>query len=51
MRPDLDNVGGAVLDALQDAGVIANDREAVRLTFLIDKDKRAGIDITVETYK
>ncbi len=50
MRPDLDNVGAACLDALQDAGVIENDRDAVRLTFILDKDKKPGIDITVETY-
>lgn len=50
MRPDLDNVGAAVLDALQDAKVIANDRDAVRLTFILDKDKEPGIDVTVETY-
>ncbi len=50
MRPDLDNVGAACLDALQDAGVIENDRDAVRLTFILDKDKKPGIDITVDTY-
>ncbi len=51
MRPDLDNVGAACLDALQDAGVIANDRDAVRLSFILAKDKKPGIDITVETYQ
>ena len=50
MRPDLDNVGAAVLDALQDAGVIANDRDAVRLSFALDKDKRPGIDVYVDTH-
>ncbi len=51
MRPDLDNVGAACLDALQDAGVIANDRDARRLEFILDKDKTPGIDITVESYQ
>lgn len=50
MRPDLDNVGAGVLDALQDAKVIVNDREAVRLTFILDKDKVPGLDITVDQY-
>lgn len=50
MRPDLDNVGAGVLDALQDAKVITNDRNAVRLTFILDKCKEAGIHITAEEY-
>jgi Holliday junction resolvase RusA-like endonuclease len=31
MRPDLDNAAAGVCDALQDAGVIANDRDIVDL--------------------
>lgn len=31
MRPDIDNAAGAVLDALQEAGVIENDRHAREL--------------------
>lgn len=49
MRQDLDNVGAAVLDALQDAGVIANDRDATRLSFVMGLPNiGAGIDIRVE---
>lgn len=46
MRPDLDNAAGAVLDALQDAGVTENDRLCDALLAL----KRRGpyrIDITL----
>ncbi len=48
MRPDLDNVAGAVLDALQDARVIANDRKCRVLEACVVKGKDVGIQIEVE---
>lgn len=47
MRPDLDNVLGAVLDALQDANVIANDRGVVAFSAEIRKGGKPGLHITV----
>lgn len=47
MRPDLDNAAGAVLDALQDAGVIGNDRDAVDLRAVITKRAVPQILITL----
>lgn len=32
MRPDIDNAVGAIMDALQGAGVLANDRQVRRLS-------------------
>lgn len=49
MRPDLDNVLGAVLDALQDAGVIANDRSVAAFTASIQQDRKMpglGVKVT-----
>lgn len=43
MRPDLDNVVGAVLDAMQDAEVLANDRLVTHLEASLEKDRAAGI--------
>lgn len=47
MRPDLDNVTGAVLDALQDARVIGNDRDVTCIYARIVKDKVPGIEVKV----
>jgi len=32
MRPDIDNAAGGVLDAMQDAGILGNDKQVRRLT-------------------
>jgi len=32
MRPDIDNAAGGVLDAMQDAGIIGNDKQVRRIT-------------------
>lgn len=48
MRPDLDNAAAAALDALQDAAVIANDRQVRRLLAEVIKSKDAGITVVVE---
>lgn len=47
MRPDLDNAAGAILDALQDAGVIENDKMVSGLHASIKKSDRPGIWVTV----
>lgn len=47
MRPDLDNVVGAVLDALQDAQVIANDRTVRQIGASLDQDDVPCIDLMV----
>ena len=47
MRPDLDNVFGAVADALQDAKVIANDRDITHLECSIAQGDKAGIEIGI----
>ena len=47
MRPDVDNAAGAVLDALQDAGVIANDSQVRRLLVEVVKAPRSEVGITV----
>lgn len=48
MRPDLDNAIAAVLDALQDAAVIANDRNCRRLAAEVVRGKRYEIRIELE---
>lgn len=49
MRPDLDNVVGAVLDALQDAGVMANDRSVSAIHATLEQDKHGpGIYVKAE---
>lgn len=45
MRPDLDNAAGACLDALQDAGVIENDKNCRRLVAEMAQGKRPQIEI------
>lgn len=47
MRPDLDNAIGAVLDALQDAGIIANDSACDQLAAAKRKGKTPAIIITL----
>lgn len=48
MRPDLDNAIAAVLDAMQDAEVITNDRNCRRLAAEVVKGKRYEIRIELE---
>ena len=48
MRSDLDNSAGSVLDALQDAGLIANDRDCRQLSARIIVTKQPGISVEVE---
>lgn len=48
MRPDLDNAAAAVCDALQDAGVVINDRDITDLHCGITKsDVAPAIQITI----
>ena len=47
MRPDLDNAFGAVADALQEAGVIGNDRQIVGLCCHVEKAKKPDVGIMV----
>ena len=48
MRPDLDNAAAAVLDALQDAEVIQNDRNCRRLFAEVVKAKGNRIVVDIE---
>ena len=48
MRPDLDNCFGACADALQDARVIANDRDIDALWCSIEANRVPGIHVTIE---
>ena len=48
MRSDLDNSAGSVLDALQDAGLIANDRDCRQLMARIITSDAPGILVEVE---
>lgn len=45
MRPDLDNAAAACLDALQDAGVILNDRACKKLSAEVAQGKGYRIEI------
>lgn len=47
MRPDIDNAAGAIMDALQGAHVIANDRQVRRLVVEVVRGE-AMIVVTVE---
>lgn len=50
MRPDLDNVLGAVLDALQDAGAIENDRLCHEVLYVRRaKEKRHALRVYLES--
>jgi len=47
---DVDNYAKATLDALQEAGIIANDRQVQRMCIAKEKDaKRPRVEITIET--
>lgn len=48
MRSDLDNCIGSVLDALQDAGLIANDRDCRQLAAKLITTKLPGISVEIE---
>lgn len=41
-RSDLDNIVGAVLDSLQDAGIVANDRNCVQISASLEKSGKRG---------
>ena len=47
-RSDLDNIFAAAADALQDAGLIANDRDCRQLSAKIITSKIPGISVEVE---
>lgn len=47
MRSDIDNVAGSVLDALQDCGIIENDRDCVGLSIAITKAAEDYLCITL----
>ena len=49
MRSDLDNSAGSVLDALQDAGLIANDRDCRQLMAKIITSNTPWILVEVDT--
>ena len=42
-RSDLDNIIGAVLDSLQDAVLIANDRNCVEISANLEKSGKRGV--------
>ena len=47
---DVDNYAKATLDALQEAGIIANDRQVQRMCISKEKDaQRPRVEITIET--
>lgn len=48
MRSDLDNAFASVADALQDAGLIANDRDCRHLSARLIVTKQPGISVEVE---
>lgn len=48
MRSDLDNSCGSILDSLQDAGLIANDRDCRMLMAKIIATNQPGISVEVE---
>lgn len=48
MRSDIDNAAGSVLDALQDAGLIKNDRDCRQLWARIITTNLPGISVEVE---
>ena len=47
MRSDIDNCAGSVLDSLQDAKLIANDRDCRELMIRLERGEVAGIHVTV----
>lgn len=51
MRSDIDNAAGSVLDALQDAGLIANDRDCRELVARLIRTAQPGISVEAEGIK
>lgn len=47
MRSDIDNAAGSVLDSLQDARLIDNDRDCRELQVRLEQGKVPGIHVTV----
>ena len=48
MRSDIDNVAGSILDALQDAKIIGNDRDCTNLSISLSQE-RAGFIVVLLT--
>ena len=51
MRSDLDNSIGSILDALQDAGIIGNDRDCVSINMDLGQGEDDQIFFTLEEIK
>jgi Holliday junction resolvase RusA-like endonuclease len=51
MRSDLDNSIGSILDALQDVGIIGNDRDCVSINMGLVKGEDDQIFFTLEAIK
>lgn len=51
MRSDLDNSIGSILDALQDVGVIGNDRDCVHINMALEQGEDDQIFFTLEAVK
>ena len=51
MRSDLDNSIGSILDALQDAGIIGNDRDCVSINMALEQGEDDQISFTLEAIK
>ena len=51
MRSDLDNSIASILDALQDAGIIGNDRDCVHIDMALEKGEDDQIFFTLEAIK
>jgi len=47
MRSDIDNAAGSVLDALQDVGIIENDRDCIGLYVDLLKDDKPSISVFI----
>lgn len=51
MRSDLDNSIGSILDALQDVGIIGNDRDCVSINMALEQGEDDQIFFTLEAIK
>ena len=51
MRSDLDNSIGSILDALQDVGIIGNDRDCVHINMALEQGEDDQISFTLEEIK
>jgi len=51
MLSDIDNVSGAILDSLQDCGIIGNDRDCTNLSINITKGKQTFMVILLTEAK